>query len=163
MSHGIRRILCCVGLKIDCNPVLAHAVGLAVATGAELEVLHAVRSLSDDVVNTLKVNIPDRKLLETLHSQRLEEAGKVLDEKIAAFWASHPELEEAFGDREMKRSVREGYPAVVITDYARRQGSDMIVMASNKRSFSATYAGKITKGVIKRSHVPVVVVPPRRE
>lgn len=163
MSHGIRRILCCVGLKIDCNPVLAHAVGLAVATGAELEVLHAVRSLSDDVVNTLRVNIPDREILETLREQRLKEASAVLDEKIETFWAGHPELKEAFGAREMKRSVLEGYPAVVITDYAHRRGSDMIVMASNKRSFSASYAGKITKGVIKRSHVPVVVVPPRRD
>ncbi|QFU01161.1 Universal stress protein family protein [Halomonas sp. THAF5a] len=163
MSHGIRRILCCVGLKIDCDPVLAHAVGLAVATGAELEVLHAVKSLSDDVVSTLRANIPDRKLLETLREQRLEEASKVLDEKIAAFWAGHPELEAAYGDREMKRHVLEGYPAAVITDHAHDRGSDMIVMASNKRSFSASYAGKITKGVIKRSHVPVVVVPPRRD
>ncbi|MBB3229242.1 universal stress protein [Halomonas stenophila] len=163
MSHGIRRILCCVGLRGDCELVLTQAVGLALATGAELHVLHAVKSLSDDVVNTLKVNIRDRKVLETLMAQRLDQAHEELDQRIDTFWTRHAELREAFGDREVTRSVLEGYPASVITHFATRSGSDMIVMAANKRSFTATYAGKITKGVIKRARVPVVVVPTRRD
>ncbi|MGM0535865.1 MAG: universal stress protein [Pseudomonadota bacterium] len=163
MSHGIRRILCCVGLRTDSDKVLAHAVGLAVATGAKLDVLHAVKSLSDDVVNTLRDNIPDRGILESLRERRLKEAGEVLDDQIETFWSRHPDLREAFGEGEMTRSVLEGYPASVITDFATDARSDMIVLAANKRNFSATYAGKITKGVIKRSRVPVVVVPPCHE
>jgi|GEM_PF-1006483 len=163
MTHGLRRILCCVGLRGDCDPVLAQAVGLAQATGAELHVLHAVKSLSDDVLNTLKINIQDRQMLETLMTQRLDQARQELDQHLEAFWSRHPERRAAFGEREVTRSVLEGYPASVITHYATRTGSDMIVMAANKRSFTATYAGKITKGVIKRSRVPVVVVPPRRD
>ena len=163
MTHGIRRILCCVGLRGDCDSVLEQAVSLAQATGAELHVLHAVKSLSDDVLNTLKTNIRDRQMLDTLMAQRLEQARQELDERLAAFWAQHPEQRAAFGEREVTCSVLEGYPASVITHYATRTGSDMIVMAANKRSFMATYAGKITKGVIKRSRVPVVVVPPRRD
>lgn len=162
MSHGIRRILCCVGLRGDCDLVLTQAVGLALATGAELHVLHAVKSLSDDVVNTLKVNIRDRKMLETLMAQRLDQAREELDQRIDIFWRRHPELHDAYGDKELTHSVLEGYPAAVITHFATRSGSDMIVMAANKRSFTATYAGKITKGVIKRARVPVVVVPTRR-
>lgn len=132
---------------------------LAQATGAELHVLHAVKSLSDDVVNTLKVNIRDRKMLETLMAQRLNQARDELDQRLDTFWSRHAELREAFCDREVTRSVLEGYPASVITHFATRAGSDMIVMAANKRSFTATYAGKVTKGVIKRARVPVVVVP----
>lgn len=163
MSHGIKRILCCVGLRGDCDRVIQHAIGLALATGAELHVLHAVKSLSDDVVNTLKVNIRDRKMLETLMAQRLDQAREELDQRLDAFWARHAELRGAFGDREVARSVLEGYPASVITHFATRSGSDMIVLAANKRSFTATYAGKITKGVIKRARVPVVVVPTRSD
>ncbi|WP_108444871.1 universal stress protein [Halomonas denitrificans] len=160
MTHGIRRILCCVGLRGDCDPVLAQAVDLAQATGAELHVLHAVKSLSDDVLNTLKINIQDRQTLETLMTQRLDQAREELERRLAAFWARHPERRAAFGEREVTRSVLEGYPASVISHYATRTGSDMIVMAANKRSFAAAYAGKVTKGVIKRAKVPVVVVPP---
>lgn len=160
MTHGIRRILCCVGLRNDCDSVLTQAVGLAIATGAELDVLHAVKSLSDDVVNTLRDNFPDREILKKLGENRLKEAGATLDEQIEAFWSKHSDLREAFGEGEMRRRVLEGYPASVITDFAKRAGSDMIVLAANKRSFTATYAGKITKGVIKRACIPVVVVPP---
>lgn len=160
MSHDIRRILCCVGLRNDCDSVLTQAVMLAVATDSKLHVLHVVKSLSDDVMNTLRESIPDRGILKTLGERRLEEAGAMLDEQIEAFWSRHPDLREAIGEGEVTRSVMEGYPAVVITDFAQRSSSDMIVLAANKRSFSATYAGKITKGVIKRARVPVVVVPP---
>ncbi|TLF52146.1 universal stress protein [Halomonas urmiana] len=163
MTHGLRRILCCVGLRGDCDPVLAQAVDLAQATGAELHVLHAVKSLSDDVFNTLKTNIQDRQMLESLMAQRLDQARQELDERLEAFWSRHPERREAFGEREVTRSVLEGYPSSVISHYATRTGSDMIVMAANKRGFAATYAGKVTKGVIKRARVPVVVVPPRQE
>ncbi|WP_300271768.1 universal stress protein [Halomonas sp.] len=162
MNQEYRHILCCVGLKIDCEPVLAHAVRLALAIGADLEVVHAVKSLSDDVLNTLRANIPNRDVLENLREQRLKDATEELERKIEAFWASYPALHEAFDGRDMKRSVLEGYPAEEITNYAQRCGSDMIVMAANKHSFAATYAGKVTKGVIKRSKVPVVVVPPHR-
>lgn len=160
MTHGIRRILCCVGLRNDCDPVLGRAVDLALATGAELHVLHAVKSLSDDVLNTLKINIQDRQTLETLMTQRLDQARQELDRRLEAFWARYPERRTAFGEREVTRRVLEGYPASVITHYATRSGSDMIVMAANKRSFAAAYSGKVTKGVIKRAKVPVVVVPP---
>ncbi|MFW3616801.1 universal stress protein [Billgrantia antri] len=159
MSHGIKRILCCVGLRGDCDRVVQQAVGLALATGAELHVLHAVKSLSDDVVNTLKVNIRDREVLGSLMEQRLKQARDELEARLEAFWRRHPELREAFGERPVGRTVLEGYPASVIAHFASQKGVDMIVMASNKRSFVASYAGKVTKGVIKRAKVPVVVVP----
>ncbi len=159
MSHDIKRILCCVGLHGDCDRVLQQAVGLALATGAELHVLHAVKSLSDDVVNTLKVNIRDREVLGSLMEQRLERARGELEARLEAFWARQPGLRTALGERQVGCTVLEGYPASVIAHFASRQAFDMIVMAANKRGFVAAYAGKVTKGVIKRAKVPVVVVP----
>jgi len=143
--------------------VLSKAVNLALATGAELHVLHAVKSLSNDVVNTLKVNIRDREVLSKMMQQRLDQAKEQLDERIETFWRRNTELYDAYGAREITRSVLEGYPASVIAHFAKRTSSDMIVLAANKRSFTATYAGKVTKGVIKRVRVPVVVVPTRQD
>ncbi len=159
MSHDFRRVLCCVGLKSDCDPVLTQAVKLAITTGAKLDVLHAIRTLSSDVINTLRDSIPDQEILDNLAEHRLNEARASLNEQIKSFWLQHPDLRKSFADRTMTQSVLEGYPASVITQFAQKAGSDMIVLAANKRGFSATYAGKITKGVIKRAHIPVVVVP----
>lgn len=160
MNHDIRRILCCIGLKNDSDPVLAQAVRLAIVTDSELDVLHAVKSLSDDVANTLRESIPDRSVLENLSERRLNDANKILDEHIKKFWDRHPDLQESFNEHKLASYVIEGYPASTITNFAQEKGSDMIVLAANNRSISATYAGKITKGVIKRALIPVVVVPP---
>lgn len=159
MSHGIERILCCVGLRADSDYVLHRAASLALATQAELHILHAVKAFPDEMRNTLKVNIRDRDVLNTLMEQRTEQARDELEAKLGTFWQRHPDLHEAFGDRQIGSTVLEGYPASVISHFASRGKFDMIVMAANKRSFSANYAGKVTKGVIKRAKVPVVVVP----
>ena len=61
---------------------------------------------------------------------------------------------------ETAKAVVEGYPASEITRYAVRHDCGMIIVATNKRGFASSYAGRVTKGVIKRASVPVVVVPP---
>ncbi|MBS4153326.1 universal stress protein [Cobetia sp. MC34] len=154
---AVKRILCCVGLRGDCERVLARSVWLAGATGAELHVLHAVKSLSDDVMNTLKVNIRHKPTLEGLMQQRLDQAKESLEKMLEDFWSTHDN-----GDPRpviAGLNVVEGYPASEIIRYATRHDCDMIIMATNKRGFVASYAGKVTKGVIKRASIPVVVVP----
>ncbi|MDN3521601.1 universal stress protein [Halomonas ramblicola] len=160
MDQPITRILCCVGLRGDCDVVLERAVSLALACGAELQVLHAVKSLDDDVMNTLRVNIRSQEVLDKLMRQRLAQAREQLDYRMDAFWSTHPEARRALGDKLARQEVVEGYPATLITRLAAQRGCDLIVMAANKRGFAASYAGKVTRGVIKRATVPVVVVPP---
>ncbi|WP_299310654.1 universal stress protein [uncultured Halomonas sp.] len=160
MDKSIENILCCVGLRNDSHPVLEQAVKLALATGAKLHVLHAVKSLDDDVMNTLRVNIRDKNTLQELIRKRLDDAERKLDEKLENFFSSWGEDSDDLAACVVSRKVAEGYPAKVIVQQASKLSCDLIVMASNKRGFTASYAGKVTRGVIKRSPVPVIVVPP---
>ncbi|MCG6659381.1 universal stress protein [Halomonas campisalis] len=160
MEKSIENILCCVGLRSDSQVVLEQAVRLALATGARLHLLHAVKSLDDDVMNTLRVNIRDKQTLQALIRKRLEDARQQLDAKLENFFSAWGEDGDALASRVASRDVVEGYPAKVIVQRASKLSCDLIVMASNKRGFTASYAGKVTRGVLKRSQVPVVVVPP---
>lgn len=162
MTKNISRILCSIGMRGNCDNVLEQSVHLALATGSSLHVLYVVKSLADDVMNTLKVNIRDRDVLGSLMEKRIDQSRGELAAELEAFWGRFPALREAMQDREVTMSVLEGYPASVIAHYASAGKFDLIVMAANKRSYLATYAGKVTKGVIKRSKVPVVVVPVAR-
>ncbi len=162
MTKKINRILCSIGMRGNCDNVLEHGVNLALATGASLDILYVVKSLADDVMNTLKVNIRDRDVLGSFMEKRIDQSRDELAVEIEAFWGRFPDLREAMKDREVTQTVLEGYPAAVIAHYASSGKFDMIVMAANKRSYIATYAGKVTKGVIKRTKVPVVVVPVAR-
>jgi nucleotide-binding universal stress UspA family protein len=159
MSHNIRRILCTIGMRGNCDNVLEQGVRLAFATGASLDILHVVKTIADDVMNTLKATIRDRDVLGSLIDQRTSQSSSALAAEIEAFWIRKPELKEMMKDRVVELSVLEGDPASVICHYAKRGNFDMIVMAAHKKTYLATYAGKVTKGVIKRAKVPVVIVP----
>lgn len=162
MAKPIKRILCSLGMRGNCDNVIEESINLALATGATLHILYVVKSLADDVMNTLKVNIRDREVLGSLMDSRIEKSRAELEAEIEAFWGRFPALFEAMQGREVTLSVLEGYPASVIAHFANANKFDLIVMAANKRSYLATYAGKVTKGVIKRAKVPVVVVPVAR-
>lgn len=162
MTDNISRILCSIGMRGNCDNVIEHSINLALATNANLHILHVVKSLNEDVMNTLKVNIRDRDVLGSFMEQRIEQGLEELTSELATFWKRHAALEEKMQGREVELTVLEGDPASVITHFAKVGKFDLIVMAANKRSYIATYAGRVTKGVIKRAKVPVVVVPVAR-
>ena len=162
MTKKINRILCSIGMRGNCDNVIEQSINLALATGASLDILYVVKALADDVMNTLKVNIRDRDVLGSLMEKRIDQYREELAAEIEAFWGRFPELREAMQGHEITQTVLEGFPPSVISHFASRGGFDLIVMAANKRSHYATYAGRVTKGVIQRSKVPVVVVPVAR-
>jgi len=159
MTHKIDRILASIGMRGNCDNVIEQGVNLALATGADLHILHVVKSLADDVLNTLKTNIRDQDVLAALIEQRTEQSRAALASELEAFWGRFPQLKDAMKDRKVSLTVLEGYPSSVISHFASTGKFDMIVMAANKKTYLANYAGKVTKGVIKRAKVPVVVVP----
>lgn len=159
MDKTIGKILCCVGLSDDCHTVLEQAMRLASASGAKVHVLHAVKALDDDVMNTLRVNIRDKEALRGMMTNRREEARGRLERKLEHFCMVHADEREHIDALIDDTHVVEGYPAKVIVAMASKLGCDLIVMAANKRGISLSHAGKVTRGVLKRSRVPVVVVP----
>ena len=160
MDRSIEKILCCVGLRSDSHAVLEQAFRLSLATGAELHLLHAVKSLDDDVMNTLRVNIRDKNTLQGLIRKRLDEARQQLEDKMATICSLQGAENESVSNLVASMEVADGYLSQVIVDMASKLGCDLIVMASNKHGFTMSYVGKVTRGVLKRSHIPVVVVPP---
>lgn len=162
MTKKISRILCSIGMRGNCDNVIEHGINLALATDSNLHILHVVKSLGEDVMNTLKVNIRDRDVLGSFMDQRIEQSRDKLAAELEAFWGRYPALQEAMQDREITQIVLEGDPASVITHFASMGKFDLIVMAANKRSYIATYAGRVTKGVIAKAKIPVVVVPVAR-
>ncbi|MGC3875179.1 universal stress protein [Halomonas sp. GXIMD04776] len=159
MEHRIASILCCVGLRGDSNGVLEQSTRLALTTGAELHVLHVVKPLAEDVMNTLKANIRNQESLEGFMRQRIDMAREQLQTKLDEFFQHHPDDQQALASRVVSLEVLEGYPASVINEVAAKQSHDFIVIAANKHGLTASYAGKVAKGVLKRSHIPVIVVP----
>ena len=111
--------------------VIEQGVNLALATGAELHILHVVKSLSNDAINTLRAHIRDRDVLDSFMGQRIEQCLNDLAAELETFWGRFPQLKEALKDRKVSMTVLEGYPALVICHFASTGKFDMIVMAAN--------------------------------
>ncbi|WNK19891.1 universal stress protein [Halomonas piscis] len=159
MAKEHESVLCSVGLRGNDGHVLEKALALANATGADMHVLHVIKPLSGDVLNTLKINIRDREALEAMMQQRIRERREKLTENVDAACQQYPPLKKAMEEGRIVNTVLEGHPASVIAHFASQENISMIVMAANKQHQMASYAGKVTKGVIKRARVPVVVMP----
>jgi nucleotide-binding universal stress UspA family protein len=54
-----------------------------------------------------------------------------------------------------------GSAVEAIIDWAGQRGPSLIVMATRGRSGLARWLGSVTEGVVRRSLLPVLVIPPK--
>jgi len=123
----------------DCaEAAAAHAVDLAVATGAALHIVHVV----------------DLGVLPT------DESGAVLDELQQAgqrALESVIDRAEAADVSTIQASVLSGTPYRAIVDYAESEGIDLVVMGTHGRTgFDRYLLGSVTERVVRLSTQPVL-------
>lgn len=159
MAVGIKKILCSIGLRGNCDKVIEECMNIALVTGADVHLLHVVKALPEEVMSTLRMNVRSKKIIEGLVKGRTEQWRIQLADKLEKFWQRFPDYHEKMQGQTITLAVEEGFPSAVITTIADRGSFDLIVLAANKKAYISTYAGRVTKGVIQRAKVPVVVVP----
>jgi len=116
-----------------------RAIGLAKAYGASIKAISIV-----DVTEEFQAQAPDA--VESLVSQAWQHVDNV-DNKARELGVP------------VERFVREGESYKVITDMARKQGTDMIVMGSHGRTgVKRMFMGSVTEKVIGHAACPVLVV-----
>lgn len=163
MAGEVKRILCSVDLREDCGQVLKKAFELANATGSNVHVLHVIKPLSDDAMNTFRANFRERDALKQIMQKRIDERRDELSKEVHAICQYYQSWQKAIEKNHVTKEVVEGHPASVIAHVGSQEDISMIVMAANKKNHMTSYAGKVTKGVIKRARVPVVVIPSVQE
>lgn len=159
MQYDIKCLLYSTDLSQNSHIAFGYAAYLAKLTGADIHLLHVLASMSDDAMFTLQTYIQDEKKRRDVIEQRVEYARTRLDEKQESFWrAQRPE------DRKVREQIKsvtvcESYPAEEILKTAEDRRCDLIVMGSHERGMSHTFLGSVAKSVLRRSHVPTLIVP----
>src|SRR5687768_15566560 len=121
------------------QPGLLAAAQLARATGAALHVLY----------------VEDTMLAEAARHSNLDIAGQTSDELTKFVDSLLPK-----GSPAARLHVASGDAVDVILDQASKLGADVIVMASHGRTgVGRAVFGSITEGVLRRTAIPVLVVP----
>ena len=159
MKHAIKNLLYSTDLSHNSLIAFGYAAYLAKLTGADLHLLHVLERLSEDATFTLQVYIQDEKRRHQMLEERVERARKLLDEKQERFWAAQSEEDRKIRAQIKSVTVCESFPAEEILKSAKKHNCDLIVMGSHERGMSHTFLGSVSKSVLRRSHVPTLIVP----
>ena len=159
MQHAVKTILYSTDLSENSSIAFGYAAYLAKLTGADIHVLHVLERLSDDAVFALQVYVQSEKSRHEMLDLRVERARKLLDERQDAFWADQSEDDRKIRSRIKSVTVCEAYPAEEILKASRKHDCDLIVMGSHERGVNHTFLGSVAKSVLRRSHIPTLIVP----
>ena len=159
MQHAIKNLLYCTDLSQNSHLAFGYAAYLARLTGASVHILHVLGRLSDDAIFAIQTYVQDDAVRREMMERRVERARKLLEDKQEAFWSA-----QSAEDRKVRAQIKsvtvcEAYPAEEILKSARKHACDLIVMGSHERGISHTFLGSVSKSVLRRSHVPTLIVP----
>lgn len=159
MQHDIKSLLYSTDLSQNSHIAFGYAAYLAKLTGAEIHLLHVLEKLSDDVAFTLQAYLLDDKKRHDIIDLRVEKAQALLEERQEAFWAAQSAEDKKVRAQIKSVTVCESYPAEEILKSAKKHKCDLIIMGSHERGLNHTFLGSVAKSVLRRSHVPTLIVP----
>ncbi len=143
---AIKRILVPIDFSSSSRQALDHAVQLAQALGASVEVLHVHEAspyVGPDTLAFLPVDLTD---------DRWEEMRGELTWELAHFVGT----DRARG---LDVTVERGVPGDVIAQVARAHGADLIIMGTHGRTgLSRLVVGSVAETVMRRAPCPVMTV-----
>jgi nucleotide-binding universal stress UspA family protein len=159
MQHEVKNLLYSTDLSQNSHIAFGYAAYFARLTGADIHLLHVVEQLSDDVTFTIQTYLQDDKKRHEILDKRVEKARASLEERQEKFWAAQSADDQKVRAQIKSVTVCESYPAEQILRSAREHNCDLVIMGSHERGLSHTFLGSVAKSVLRRSHVPTLIVP----
>ena len=159
MQRHFKNILYSTDLSPNSLIAFDHTAYLAKLTGAKIHLLHVLEPLSEDAAFALQTYIQDDSSRHKMLELRLDRAKKALADRQEKYWSAQSQEDCKVRDQIESVTVCESYPAEEILKTARQHNCDVIVMGSHERGLSHTFLGSVAKSVLRRSHVPTIIVP----
>ncbi|WP_017938324.1 universal stress protein [Zestomonas thermotolerans] len=155
----IRSILYATDLGLYAPYVLQHALALAQAFRAPLNVVHAVEPISLLAESVLKSYL-DHDTLEEIRSKGLSTVMSSIERRVLETFRE--ELDETGEDVTLIRAVRvlQGDPPQVILAEAKRLAVDLLVIGSHSQTLRMEVPmGRTAQRLLQLAEIPVYLVP----
>lgn len=159
MLPVVKDILFATDLSENADNALRHALSMARACGAKVHVLHVVEPLSRDAEVTLQMFMQDETVRTNAIAERHKASKAALTENQKQFakgLAGDDKDAYALVD---SVELSQGQPAEEILKRSAKLGCNMIILGSHEHGTDHTFLGTVAKRVLRRSSVPVTVVP----
>lgn len=159
MIPHYKKILFATDLSEGAATVLRHVICCARAHQAGVEILHVLPEIDQAMVNYVSIVMGNERLAdyELAHKDAVVAE---LSDKLRAFareeLADHPEDLA----RIERIEVLHGPPASTILSEARRCGADLLVIGTHgKGRLEYAFLGSVAQKIMRRSEIPVQLVP----
>lgn len=154
----IRSMLYATDLGVYAPFVMQHALALARSFNADLYVIHAVEPMGQFAESLLQSYL-DEHTLDRLQSQGVNTVMANIEQQVLENFRDELGGQEDLALIKAVR-VRQGDPAEVILDQARRLDVDMLVIGSHSQGAGAEIPiGRTAVRLLQLSPVPVYMVP----
>jgi nucleotide-binding universal stress UspA family protein len=168
MFKGIKTILFTTNLSKNCVPAFDVAVMLALQFKAKIVLLHVLEKIPDYVEGRLEGLLGEDQWKEMMHShendirQKLigKRSSNALIQKALEHFCTEAGIDEAScGYQSREVVIEDGDVTECILENAKRHACDLIVMGAHENRLLTKSIGNTTKSVLRKSKVPVMVVP----
>jgi nucleotide-binding universal stress UspA family protein len=164
MIPKIRRILYATDLSPNSAYAFQYAINSAIKHDAVIIILHVFEPLPTAVRGQVELYLDDdrrKKILDDQISYTIDRIKKRLSTFSDKELKDYPKAK----DRVESIQVLEGFPADAILEKAKELECDAIVMGTHGKGIIAnTFLGSVAKRVLRRSRLPVFIIPlPRGE
>ena len=168
MFKGIKNILFTTNLSKNCVPAFDVAVMLAMQFKAKIILLHVLEKIPDYVEGRLEGLLGEEQWKEMMHSHENEIRQKLIGKRssnvliqkaLEHFCAEAGIDDDACGYQAREVVIDDGDVVESILVNAKAHECDVIVMGAPETRLLKKSIGYATKSVLKKSKVPVIVVP----
>ncbi len=173
MAAKISKILFCTDLSENAKRVFDHALSIAYKFDADIVILHVMEGTSPASEHLINTMIGEDRL-KSIKEKNIEDArgklsGKARDRAILG------DSLNAFCDMAIEKMphskisrdtivIGEGMVSEVVIEQSKALDCDLIVMGHYVRGrLSEAITGSVAKGVLRKSMVPVLMVPCKQE
>jgi nucleotide-binding universal stress UspA family protein len=168
MQNTIKRILFSTDLSPEAIQVFEYVKKLVASTGASINVVHVMEKVNMGTDEMLSHFLGEKKWkqfkkekiekVESMLIGKMHE-NKIIKEAIGCCFLENLNNEQG-NDFEDKVIVEEGIPSDKIIELAEKNKCEIIIAGREKRTvLGVSYLGGTLKDILKKSDIPVLVVP----
>lgn len=172
MYKGIKTILFTTNLTKNCVPAFDYSVILATHFEAKIVLLHVMEKIPDYVEGRLKGLLGEEHWKEMVHAHETEIRQKLIGkrtsskliEKALEHICTQAGIDEATcGHQSREVVIEDGDIVESILENSKKHGCDLIIMGGHESHPLKKSIGNTIKSVLRKSKVPVLVVPANPE
>lgn len=160
MSDEIKAILYAADLEPGCEEVLAYAIGVAKQFGATLQVVTVIKDERETSLVEVDSYVP-QEALDKYQDDRVQRVRNSIEAQVAAYYAER--LDRGADEAIFEITVHEGDDvAQRVLEEADRKRPDLILVGSRGEGVLAGLLfGSVVHDLIRRTRIPVLLVPAR--